>query len=204
MRILLGISWIETYSLLNKRDSCQRISRVDLGIATRSVRLRVVRVKRQRSLTLSLRPLEVPFPRRHSCGNPMRKRYFRAFLHCKVREMLCDIEYIWRAGQMIMEVEKVRPAQAGILRPRSWVEIDRAPQERDDGIEYLAIPFPTNQDLPPPKEKVVSLNVCGLGRRQCGPPHPDSVDLERIDNVASDFVLDGEDVSQVAVVPLRP
>ena len=72
--ILLTINWIETDCSFNKRDRCQRITRIDLGNATRSVGLRVVRVKRQRNLTLSLHSLKVPFPRRRSCGNKMRKQ----------------------------------------------------------------------------------------------------------------------------------
>src|SRR5262245_3010259 len=130
--ILLGINWIETDCSLKKWDRCQRITRVDLGGATGSVGLRVVRVKRQRDLTLSLRSFEVPFPSSHSSRNPMRKSYFRALLHCKVREMLCDIEQIWRAGQMIMEVEEVRPAEASISLRVVGIEFDRAPHERDD------------------------------------------------------------------------
>ena len=40
--------------------------------------------------------------------------------------MLCNIERIWRAGQLIMEVENVRPAEAGIRLRVVGIEVDRA------------------------------------------------------------------------------
>ena len=70
---------------------------------------------------------------------------------------------------MIMEVENVRPAEAGIRLRVVGIEVDRAPHECDDCIERLTIPFPAKQHLPPAQEKVVSLRtVCwDVGNAHC-------------------------------------
>src|SRR5262245_800914 len=118
------------------------MTRVSFSITACVPGKRVVRVKRQSDLRLSLHNVKFLFPKRHRGENPMYERYRWTFLDSESREMLCDIQSVWRAGETIMEVLIMCETEPGICLGIVRIKLYRAGHERDELIEYLARPPP--------------------------------------------------------------
>ena len=97
------------------------------------------RVPRQRSFRLGFRPYEVPFPRVDDCRSIMRIGFVGAFFNRLSSEVRRKIEWVRNVSPVVLEVEAVGHAKAGIGLREVGIELDRTPQNRDDVIENLTI-----------------------------------------------------------------
>src|SRR5262245_46223563 len=116
------------------------MTRVSFGVTACVPGKRVVRVKRQSDLRLSLHNVKFLFPKRHCGENPMCERHRWTFLDSDSREMLCDIQSVLRAGETIMEVLIMRKTEPGVCLRIVRIEFYRARHEPDELIEYFACP----------------------------------------------------------------
>ena len=104
--------------------------------------MRVIWVKRQGDLRLSLHNVKFLFPKHHRGENPVWERHRWTLFDGDGREMLGDVQSIWRAGETIMEVLIMRESEPGICLRIVRIKLYRARHERDQLIEYLTRPLP--------------------------------------------------------------
>lgn len=77
-------------------------------------------------------------------------------------------------------------------------------QKCDDLIEYLAIPFCPTEHLAPAQEEVVSLKTVRWGFGNVRFLTRSELNLKGINDATGDFVLDLENVGEIAIVAFGP
>ena len=79
------------------------------------------------------------------------------FFNRDTREMLRDVQSVWRAGETIVEVLMMRETEPGICLRIVRIKLYRARHVRDELIKYLARPLATKYQLSAAQEKVMGL-----------------------------------------------